>query len=217
MMPIPLLYYRIYVPALILLKRNKIFQFRGREYRYFFSKYNTTAINERCIEVPIIRQELLSNRGKRILEVGNVLSHYFPTSHDIVDKYERGTGVINEDICTYAPGKTFDLIISISTLEHVGYDESPRQPEAVLRAMENIRALLAPGGQAWITFPAGYNPFLKDYLEEGDIDFDESYGMKRISRWNDWIECSPEEALRQPYGPPHAPNATGILIGMIQK
>jgi hypothetical protein len=82
--------------------------------------------------------------------VGNVLSHYFSVNHDVVDKYEKAEGVINRDIIDFHPSKEYDLIISISTLEHVGWDEDIsdhkilHDPSKILRAIENLRGLLAP-------------------------------------------------------------------------
>jgi hypothetical protein len=211
------IYNRILNRALMTARRGRLFRFQGRDYPYFLSRYNRTALNERAVEVPILQEIIAQHRGREILEVGNVLSHYFPARHTIVDKYESGEGVVNEDICIYASGKSFDLIISISTLEHVGFDETPRRPENCILAVTNIRRLLAPGGQAWITIPAGYNPFIDECLRKGTIAFDASYGMKRISRWNDWVQCSVDEALRCTYGYPHAPSATGIIIAVLRK
>jgi hypothetical protein len=217
---LPFLYFRknrMVKWALTRIWESRVFRFQGKGYHYFVSDYNATVLNERAVEIPIIQRVLSQYGGKDILEIGNVLSHYFPADHTIIDKYESGRGVINEDICTFAPGRVFDLIISISTLEHVGYDENPRRPEQCIVALENIRNLLKPGGQAWITIPTGYNPFIEEYLKSGTIAFDESYGLKQVSRWNEWVECSVDEALQCPYGPPHAACATGIIIGILKK
>jgi hypothetical protein len=62
-------------------------------------------------------------KERNILEIGNVLSHYFPVNHDIVDKYEKADGVINQDVVHFYSPKKYDLIVSVSTLEHVGWDE----------------------------------------------------------------------------------------------
>jgi hypothetical protein len=43
--------------------------------------------------------------GRNVLEVGNVLSHYFPVHHDVLDKYEKAKGVINEDVVEFSPAK----------------------------------------------------------------------------------------------------------------
>lgn len=34
----------------------------------------------------------------KVLEVGNVLPHYYPAENDIVDKFERGPCILNVDI-----------------------------------------------------------------------------------------------------------------------
>lgn len=70
-----------------------------------------------------------------MLEVGNVLSHYFPIHHDIVDKYEVCPGVINQDIADFLPQEKYDLILSISTVEHVGWDEQPQEPTKLLQVI----------------------------------------------------------------------------------
>jgi hypothetical protein len=57
-------------------------------------------------------------KGKVIRKIGNVLSHYVISDHVIVDKYEFGNSILN-----YSPGTKFDLIVSISTFEHLGYDK----------------------------------------------------------------------------------------------
>lgn len=99
---------------------SRTFVFRVKQYKYFYHKYNTTWKLERTVEVPIIFEVVKKHHDKNILEVGNVLSHYFPVNHDIIDKYEKGKGVINEDVVDFRPPKKYDLIVSISTLEHVG-------------------------------------------------------------------------------------------------
>ena len=55
--------------------------------------------------------------------------HYFPADHEIVDKYEKGDGIVNEDIVNFRPGKKYDLIVSISTLEHISWNEEKKTKE----------------------------------------------------------------------------------------
>src|SRR5690349_15642495 len=76
---------------------QKTFTFQGKTYPYFHHGYNRTWANERAVEIPIVWSPVLECRGK-ILEVGNVLGHYFPFDQAVVDKYEKGTNVINADI-----------------------------------------------------------------------------------------------------------------------
>ena len=128
--------------------------------------YHATYTNERAVEIPVAMGLVDKYRGRRILEVGNVLSHYFSFPHVIVDKYEVGPGVTNEDIDEFATSQKFDLIISISTLEHVGWDETPRDRTKIIKALKNIRNLVNPGGLVMVTLPVGQNPLL-DKLNSG--------------------------------------------------
>jgi hypothetical protein len=58
------------------------------------------------------------------------------------------------------------LIVSISTLEHVGWDEEDKNPVKVLQAIEILKSLLAPLGKIVVTLPLGYNPIIDDYLKK---------------------------------------------------
>ena len=68
---------------------GKAFSMNGQEYPYFVHPYNRTWANERAVEIPVVRSFLEESQGKRVLEVGNVLSHYGPVTHQVLDKYER--------------------------------------------------------------------------------------------------------------------------------
>jgi SAM-dependent methyltransferase len=138
------------------------FQFRGQRYSTFFARYNMTWVGERMVEIPIGRAIVARNAPDRVLEIGNVLSHYGPTSHAIVDKYEKAPNVINSDILSYSPKNQFDLIISISTFEHIGFDDDNdgSSGEKIASAIRHCRSLLSKTGRLIITFPTGYNPEL---------------------------------------------------------
>lgn len=181
----------VYCKFLIYLKPPESFTVQGRTYRYFYHHYNTTWKNERAVEVPIIMKKIQSCQGCRILEIGNVLSHYVHFQHDIVDKYDKADGVINQDVVDFQPAENekYDLIVSISTMEHVGWDETPRDPEKIPRALENLSTkCLASGGEIVVTLPIGYNTYLDKLLKEDKIQFTEQYYLKRISDDNKWIQ-----------------------------
>jgi len=197
------------------------FTFQGETYRYFYHKYNTTWRNERAVEIQVAWKMVKTYKGRNILEVGNVLSHYFPVNHDIVDKYEKAAGVINQDVIDFHPSKKYDLIISISTLEHVGWDENLRDHKIVhdsmkiLHAIENLKRLLAPKGKMVITLPLGYNPELDKLLRNGKIQFTRRFCLKRISEDNRWIEVYWKDVQNARYNNPfHAAN--GLVIGIIE-
>jgi len=204
-----LIYFAIFRPS-------NTFVFRGESYPYLYSYSNFTFLNERAVEVPIVRRIWNQNTGRRILEVGNVLSQYYPVEHDVLDKYERVDGIINQDVVDFNPEKKYDLIICISTLEHVGWDERPKDPEKILRAIDNLKELLDKQGEIIVTIPLGYNPAIDDLIRKGNIQFSELRCLKRISGNNRWIETEWQEVERSTYNNNY-PRAEGIVIGKILK
>lgn len=195
------------------LVRRRWFRFEGRRYRYFIKRcHNHPVLNERIVEIPIIWDVIQQNRGKAILEVGNVLSNYYQYEHDTLDKYEKGSGVINEDIVSYSPGKKYDLIVSISTLEHVGFDDNPKEPEKILRALANITTLLKPGGEFIFTVPLGYNEHLDGFIRDKRLNIPKLRFMKRVSYFSKWKEVNYDEVRNAQYGNPYR-NANALLVG----
>lgn len=193
------------------------FIFAGKKFRYFVHRYNATWRNERAIEVPIVWHQVRDayTRRARVLEVGNVLSHYVPTHHTVVDKYEKAKGVINQDIVDFNPIKKFDLIVAISTFEHIGWDESPRRKQKVNRAVKHVRSLLRPGGRAIITVPVGYNPYVDEQLIAGKLGFDSHVVMQRTSIDNQWCEVNDSVLPTAKYGHPFS-NANVVVVGEVR-
>jgi len=195
-----------------LFRRNAVFVFNGKTYRHMVHLYNRTWENERAVELPIIWDMVqhVYARGGRVLEVGNVLGSYFLTRHEIVDKYERASRVLNQDILDFRPAQTYDLIVSISTLEHIGFDEQPQEPEKVLRAVDHLRTLLAPGGVFVATIPIGANPHLDRFIDSGALRFDTLHALRRAPGV-DWYQDTWEGVRGLRYGSPFR-HATAVVI-----
>lgn len=203
-----------YYKTIFLSKRT--FTFQSRTYYYFYHPYNYTWKNERAIEIPIIWDIIRKNPNKKVLEVGNVLSHYYQVHHTILDKYEKGDNVINEDVIDFNPKKKYDLIVSISTLEHVGWDEEPREPLKILAAVKNLKKLLKRNGKIIISLPLGhYNPKLNQLIFKNKIPFSEKYYLKRISSDNCWMQINRNELKSIKYNSKY-PNANAIVVGKIK-
>jgi hypothetical protein len=206
---LPFLYYKLF-------KHNQTFVFQQRAYKYFVAKYNTTWSTERAVEIPIVCQMIKESKGK-ILEVGNVLSHYFSFQHDIVDKFEKGEGVINEDVTTLEFKDKFDLIISISTLEHVGWDEkSPSErlndKEKIPLAIEHLKKMLTNKGLLTFTVPLGYNPILDELIKDGKLDVQKQLFLKRISK-DKWVETDLKSVKDVKFGSPYF-RGNAIMVGI---
>ena len=171
-------------------KRSPTFRLNDRTYHYFNHDYNATWSNERSVEIPLALELVQRYQGRRILEVGNVLSHYFPVAHTIVDKYEQAHAVINQDIEDFRTKDKYDLIVSISTLEHIGWDERIKDKDKFIRVIEKLKEMLSSGGELFITLPAGYNPWIDKAIKKGLVAFDKIDFMKRRNEQNEWVQCT---------------------------
>jgi SAM-dependent methyltransferase len=176
------------------------FAFAGRTLPYLNHPYKWTWVSERVVEVPIARAELAARPGARVLEVGNVLAHYGPVDHVVVDKYERAPGVVRDDVLDHRPAEPYDLIVSVSTLEHVGWDEPVRDEGAAVRAVEHLTGLLAPAGRLVVTCPVGYNPSFDAALRSAATPLRDLAAIRRAPGLAmRWEQVDPAAAWDAPY------------------
>jgi SAM-dependent methyltransferase len=175
------------------------FELQGERHRYLYHPYKRSWLTERAVEVPVAQAEVDRHAGERILEVGHVLGHYRAQSHTVVDKYEQAAGVLNRDVLDLGDLGRFDLIVAVSTLEHVGHDESPRDPAAAPRAVAALRERLAPGGRLLVTIPAGYNRAFDEGVAGGSIPTRSLTALRRAGGGTRWREVTPGEAWQAPY------------------
>jgi hypothetical protein len=162
---------------------------------------------ERCAEVALGRHVLHGRDPSRVIELGNVLPLAGFGGHAVIDKYERGAGVVNVDILEYAPTTRFDLAISISTLEHVGWDEDPRDPDKAAAALERLAQL---ADDLLVTIPVAYHPAFEDAFVAGPFDHVEL--LVKTTRDARWAPRPLAERRRIRFSAPYA-NANGILVG----
>lgn len=194
--------------------REKSFTVAGVVYPYFSHPYNMTWINERAIEIPLMRRVLLSRAGAKTLEAGHVLGHYdCSRRHDVVDKYERVDypSLFNEDLLGFKGNAPYDLILSISTFEHVGWDEFPQDVSKASNAIQHLRSLLTPGGRLYFTVPVGYSPGIDRFLDRKE-EFINRTCLRRTSIRNEWREVDWEDIRFAKFHAPY-PFANGIVFG----
>lgn len=173
--------------------------------------YNFTWMNERAVEVPLGLKILTDSKESSILEIGNVLRHYRDgLRHKVVDKYESGAGVIKADASEYDPSEKFNLIISLSTLEHVGWDELPRDPNKAAATVMHLCTLLVPDGTLFFTVPAGYHPALDHWLLSEPEKLRKLIGIRRCAISPGWEECEASLLAGMKFGDPY-PFGNGIF------
>lgn len=178
---------------------------------YFLHKYNTTWRNERAVELAAADAFIKSRPLGSLLEFGNVLGNYRLGNPDVVvDLYEKGPGITNLDIVDFISAKKFDSIISISTIEHVGWDEHPQSPTKTKEALERLTQLLNTDGRLFITAPTGHNPFLDELIEAGVPNLiRETFFTRDRFKWT-----SQSEYVALPYGS-RGPGAASFWLAEI--
>jgi hypothetical protein len=137
-------------------------------------------LDERIIEYPWLFSRLPDGSG-RLLDAGSVLNFDYILSHrNLKEKkvfistlapephcfWRKGVSYVFEDLRdTCYRDDYFDWVVSLSTLEHIGLDNtvyytddgSKREslPEAYLGAIREYRRILKSGGTLYMTFPFG--------------------------------------------------------------
>lgn len=192
---------------------ERSFVFEREHHRYHVARGNRTWDNERAVELPIVWSELRRHgRADGVLEVGNVLGHYFDTAHPVLDRYEQHPKVTwNEDIVEFEPPFAPELILSISTFEHVGHSETPRDPSKFRAALQAAAGWLAPGGHMLFTVPLGYNPAVGEYLDSPHELRSSVRCLRRATLDNLWVQDDYEQVRAARYNHPF-PCANAIAV-----
>ena len=149
-----------------------------------------------------------------------MLKHYSFSSKNkwiVVDRYEKFENVINEDIVEYKPEKKFDLIISVSTIEHIGIEGDRNKAKYAIDYIVN--SCLNKNGRFVFTIPIGYNEYLDKQIFNNQISFSEKHYFIKFDR-NTWLEASEDQVLDSKYD--FAPTAfdleaTALFLGVIKK
>ena len=123
------------------------------------------------------------------------------------------------DLFTWQPGRTFDVVLLISTLEHFGLGRYGDKvlSDAERDAVQRIGAWLTPGGQLIVTVPFGvpavtdrHRIYDRERLAQLFADFewvDEKYSRRQDAAWRP----STAAELKTVESPDIPPNGVAML------
>ena len=190
------------------------FSFLGRHYPYFIHQYNSTWRNERTVEIALAMPFVEQARSRTLLELGNVMSYYSDAPHTVIDRYEDSPGVANVDFVDCPIERRYDCFLSISTFEHIGWDESPRRPAKVDEAFARVRSFMSDpsSDDVLVTVPIGYNPHFDELVATSRLVFPKQGALVRLDAANNWEEADMRVALKRQYGTPFVA-ANALFIG----
>ena len=136
-----------------------------------------------------------------------------PVGHWVVGPFTcANVPELSDQPCDWQTNERFELILSISTFEHIGFDDDGGDSkEKIQAAIAACRALLASGGSLVITVPLGYNPALDEMIANDTLNAATSVFLLRHGR-REWREATRAEAIGTQYGKPF-PYANGLWVG----
>lgn len=156
--------------------------------------------NERVVEIPWALQQL--PQAGRILDVGSCGATYL----GVIAQPDRELHCLDPRDCAAEvpagvifhrqslignrlPRGSFDAVLVLSTLEHVGlpcYEQSPF-PLGDLWALDEIGDLLCPEGVVVATMPAGCSRLVSWYRQYSPRDLRRLFAGWRIERIQYWL------------------------------
>lgn len=166
-------------------------------------------LDARAVEIPWALSRL-PNTGGALLDAGSSLNHSFAVDYcqrngwklhiltlapETRCFWDRGVSYVYGDLRrTVFADDAFGAVVCISTIEHVGMDNTsyagqdpaarPSDEWEFLRAVKELRRALSPGGALYITFPFGRheNHGWFQQLDSARVDrLIEAFGPVRVS------------------------------------
>lgn len=135
--------------------------------------------DERCVEYPWLFANLREGAAC-VLDAGSAMNHRFLVEHPGIKNmklhiltlfpenncfWEQGISYMYDDLREIPiRGDYYDLIICLSTLEHVGFDNSiyggnanqrEHRPDDFVLVIKELRRVLKPGGSLFLSVPFG--------------------------------------------------------------
>lgn len=198
---------------------------------------------ERCIEIP---WAVSCYRGeKRVLDIGyanaedrylsELLSLNIPQLFgvDMVPKSSPGIiSVIGDIRSTSFPDNFFDLVFCISTIEHIGRDNSVYHipyvgvdHEGDFKALQEIYRIVKPCGRVVVTVPYGKSYDYGWFIHYDDARLQRLVESSKLSIIQEdyfiyksgWRKCDKSELVNTLYQDDNAPAAAGLACILLEK
>ena len=169
----------------------------------FWGPYNNPRINERNIELPIAFW-FIEHYNDNLIEIGEVTPFYRDPQHPV---YDLSSDIADRRRDVFDINMTDKNVLSISTVEHVGFGDYGNTPEPHL-AIEAIRLIRKKSRKHMITYPVGYNEELDYDLMHSEIPY---FVMYRDDK-NKWFMFDHKELQMFYYNEPfYAGNAIVVI------
>ena len=198
---------------------------------------------ERCIEIP---WTISCYKGeKKVLDIGyanaeerylkELISLNIPLLYgiDIVKKDISEIITIREDIRkTNLPNNFFDLVFFVSTIEHIGKDNSiydkmycENDNLGDLKAIKEIHRITKKGGRIVLTAPYGKFHDYGWFIQYDDGRWNELIRASKCKKLredfliykNGWYNSNKHELKDILYGDNNAPAAAGLVCALLEK
>lgn len=215
--------------------------FRAGPWHGVQSGRSTRGTTERVVEIPWVLSRYRGER--RVLDVGSSFALPFYLDElrrlrieelhgvDLAPRTIPGLRLARADVrrMPYADGY-FDLILCVSTLEHIGFVnvvygiETPLDPEGDLQALREMKRALAPAGRVLVTVPfglAGDHGWFKQYDAAGWAALLARAGLRAVESEcfayspEGWRPADAAELATTRYGDHGAPSASSVMCAVL--
>jgi SAM-dependent methyltransferase len=182
----------------------------GKHVRLDVHSLLTGITSERLVEYDFLARNLMSSRrSAAILDVGSAGSALAQAMREFGSRWQvlgidlvQGCDAMMDSRSAGFRDGAFDQVISISTIEHIGFDRSVSDKSGDAKAMKEIFRVLKKGGTAIITVPYGkskkpeHRVYDRDTLAKLVDRF--SVSRKEFYRYDagKWVKCSQADAGR---------------------